>query len=543
VILRAWREGRKVAITPGLAQSARHREGEKIKMNGAESLVHTLLLNGVNVCFTNPGTSEMHFVAALDRVPGMHCVLGLFEGVVTGAADGYYRMTDKPAATLLHCGPGLANGLANLHNARRAGSGVVNIPGDQATYHRPLDAPLTADTEGWARGVSAWVRTATSAKTVGADTSVAVQSARIGHGQISTLILPADTAWGEGGEIGPVLPAPARPTAAPQQVKDAAALLRRGEPTMLLLGGTALREQALADAHRIAAATGARLIAPGSNARTQRGRGRLPLDRVPYVVDQALKVLSGIKHMVLVGAVQPTAFFAYPNKPGYLTPPDCEIHVLARPEQDPAEALARLADELGAPRVAVPEVARAQNPGRGKPTLDAIAQTVAALIPENAIVVDESVTTGRAFFPATYGAAPHDWLQNCGGSIGYGPPVAVGAAVACPDRRVLALQADGSAMYTLQALWTQAREKLDVTTVIFSNRKYQILLGELANVGANPGRTALDMLDIGNPDLDWPKLAAGMGVEAARAESCEQLADLMAQSYRRKGPFLIELVM
>ena len=512
-------------------------------MNGAESLVHSLLNNGVDVCFTNPGTSEMHFVAALDRVPGMHCVLGLFEGVVTGAADGYYRMTDKPAATLLHCGPGLANGLANLHNARRAGSGVVNIPGDQATYHRPLDAPLTADTEGWARGVSAWVRTANSSTTVGADTAQAVLASRLGHGQIATLILPADTAWGEGGVPGGKLDVPPRPTSAPQQIRDVASVLRRGEPTILVLGGTALREGALADAHRIAVATGAKLIAEGSNARTQRGQGRYPLDRVPYVVDQATKVLAPYRHVVLVGAIQPTAFFAYPNKPGYLTAPGAEIHVLARREQDPAEALARLADELGAPRAALPSVAKPEGPAKGKPTLDAIAQTVAALIPENAIVVDESVTTGRAFFPQTYGAAPHDWLQNCGGSIGYGPPVAVGAAVACPDRRVVALQADGSAMYTLQALWTQAREQLDITTVIFSNRKYQILIGELANVGANPGRTALDMLDLGNPDLDWTKLAAGMGVAAARATTCEELADLMAQSYTRKGPFLIELVM
>jgi len=370
-----------------------------------------------------------------------------------------------------------------------------------------------------------------------------VLASRLGHGQIATLILPADTAWGDGGTPGEKLAVPPRPTAAPQQVKDVAAVLRRGEPTILVLGGTALREGALADAHRIAATTGAKLIAEGSNARTQRGRGRLPLDRVPYVVDQATKVLAPYRHVVLVGSIQPTAFFAYPNKPGYLTAPGAEIHVLARPEQDPAQALAALADEIGAPRVAIPEAAAPEGPATGKPTLDAIAQTVAALLPEQAIVVDESVTTGRAFFPLTYGAAPHDWLQNCGGSIGYGPPLAVGAAVACPDRRVVALQADGSAMYTLQALWTQARENLDVTTVIFSNRKYQILIGELANVGANPGRTALDMLDIGNPDLDWPKLAAGMGVDAARATTCEELADLMAGSLKRKGPFLIELVM
>jgi len=511
-------------------------------MNGAESLVHTLLASGVDTCFSNPGTSEMHFVAALDRVPGMRCVLGLFEGVVTGAADGYYRMAEKPAATLLHCGPGLANGLANLHNARRAQSGVVNIVGDQATYHRPHDAPLTADTEGWARPVSGWVRTAMRAATVGADAAVAVQAARTSPGQIATLILPADTAWTDGGEPRAALPVQPAPHVAPNIVQQIARVLRGGEPALLLLGGTALRAGALSSAHRIAAATGARLMAAGSNARVERGRGRVPIDRVPYPVDQAVKALAGIKHLILVGAVDPVGFFAYPGKPGRLAPPDAAVHVLSRAEHDHAEALEHLCDVLGAPAASLPEVARPAGPARGAPTPEAIAQTVAALLPEQAIVVDEAVTTGRGFFPATHGAAPHDWLQLCGGAIGEGIPLAVGAALGAPGRRVVGLQADGSGMYTVQGLWTQARERLDVTTVVFANRKYQILLGELANVGANPGRTALDMLDLGNPDLDWVRLSQGMGVEAARAETCEQLADLLAQSFTRKGPFVIELV-
>jgi acetolactate synthase-1/2/3 large subunit len=511
-------------------------------MNGAESLVQTLLGSGVDTCFSNPGTSEMHFVAALDRIPGMRCVLGLFEGVVTGAADGYYRMAEKPAATLLHCGPGLANGLANLHNARRAQSGVVNVVGDQATYHRPYDAPLTADTEGWARPVSAWVRTATRAATVGADAAVAVQAARTSPGQIATLILPADTAWTDGGEVGEPLPVQSAPHVAPNVVQQIARVLRSGEPALLLLGGTALRAGALESAHRIAAATGARLMAAGSNARIERGRGRVPIERVPYPVDQAVKALAGIRHLILVGSVDPVGFFAYPGKPGRLAPPDAAVHVLSRIEHDHAEALVHLCDVLGAPAAPTPEPARPSGPARGAPTPEAIAQTVAALLPEQAIVVDEAVTTGRGFFPATQGAAPHDWLQLCGGAIGEGIPLAVGAAIGAPGRRVVGLQADGSGMYTVQGLWTQARERLDVTTIVFANRKYQILLGELANVGANPGRTALDMLDLGNPDLDWVRLSQGMGVEAARAENCEQLADLMAQSFTRKGPFLIELV-
>jgi acetolactate synthase-1/2/3 large subunit len=511
-------------------------------MNGAESLVHTLLACGVDTCFANPGTSEMHFVAALDRIPGMRCVLGLFEGVVTGAADGYARMQDRPAATLLHCGPGLANGLANLHNARRARSPIVNLVGDQATYHRSLDAPLTADTEGWARPVSAWTRTAAHAATVGGDCAVAVQAAHSAPGGIATLILPSDTCWDEGGVVGTPLPVPAAPQASPDAIQGAVRALRSGEPAMLILGGGALRAAALDMAASILAATGARMLAQTSNARIARGAGRAPINRVPYPVDQAVAALAGVKHLILVGATAPVGFFAYPNKPGTMAPPDCQVHVLARPEQDAPDALARVAAALDAKPVRQPSRVERPEASRGAVTSEAVAQSLAALLPDEAVIVDESVSFGRAFFPGTHGAAPHDWLQITGGAIGCGIPLATGAAIGAPGRRVVGLQADGSAMYTLQGLWTQARERLDVTTVILSNRQYAILLGEYQGVGANPGRTALDMLDIGNPDLDWVRLANGMGVEAARAETMEAFADLFGQANARPGPFVIELV-
>jgi acetolactate synthase I/II/III large subunit len=512
-------------------------------MNGAESLVHSLLKSGVDTCFSNPGTSEMHFVAALDRVPGMRCVLGLFEGVVTGAADGYARVTGRPAATLLHCGPGLANGLANLHNARRAATPVVNIVGDQATYHRPLDAPLTADTEGWARGVSGWVRTAMDVATVGSDAAAAVQAARIAPGQIATLILPSDTSWNEGGIVAEALPAVPTPLASPNQIEHAADVLRRGgDGIVLLLGLAALSEAGLALAHRIAAATGCRLMAQGSNAKIARGQGRVSVDRVPYVVDVAVKAMAGTKQLILCGARRPVTFFAYPNKPQSAVPAEAETHVLARAEQDQVEALSRLAEMLHAPVVAAPDYGPRPEAGRGPLTPESVAATVGALLPEGAVVADESVSYGRGFFANTRAAARHDWMNVTGGAIGGGMPMATGAAIGAPGRRVLNLQADGSAMYTLQALWTQAREKLDVTTVLLSNRKYQILLGELANVGANPGRTALDMMDLGNPDLNWPGLANAMGVEAASTSTTEGFADLLASGLNRKGPFLIELL-
>ena len=511
-------------------------------MNGAHSLVHTLLKSGVDTCFANPGTSEMHFVAALDQIPGMRCVLGLQENVVTGMADGYFRIAGKPACTLLHCGPGLANGLANLHNARRARSGIVNIVGDQATYHRPFDAPLTADTEGWARPVSAWVRTSTASADVGRDAAVAVQAARTAPGGIATLILPSDASWDEGGLPANPLPVPPATAPDPHAVRHAARILREGRNVLLLLGGPAIHEEAQHQANRILQATGARALAEQSNARVARGRGRMQLERVPYVADIAIKALAEFEHIILVNAKAPVGFFAYPGKPSRHYSPTAEVHVLTRFEGDALAALTALADELGAPQAAIPDPGPRPEPGRGAPTPEGLARTIAALIPEGAIVADESVSFGRGFYAETHAAPPHDWIHLTGGAIGDGMPIATGAAIAGGDRRVINVQADGSAMYTVQSLWTQAREKLPVTTILLSNRKYQILIGEYSGVGANPGPTAMNMLDLGNPDLDWVKIANGMGVEAAQATTLEAVADLLSQSTSRNGPFLIELV-
>jgi acetolactate synthase-1/2/3 large subunit len=512
-------------------------------VNGAESLVHSLLKSGVDVCFANPGTSEMHFVAALDRVPGMRCVLGLQENVVTGAADGYWRIKGKPAVTLLHCGPGLANGLAGLHDARRAHSGIVNCVGDQATYHRVYDAPLTADTEGFARGVSAWVRTASKASDVGQDVATAVQAAKTSPGQVATLICPSDTCWDDGGVVAEALPVPAVPQADGHAIRNAAKVLREKKNVLILLGGpTALTEAAQIQAQRIIAHTGAHILGETSNAKIQRGQGRMQLDRVPYPPDLAVARLKDYEQIILVGSKAPVGFFGYPNHPSLHYPPTAIITVLTRQEQDAVTALTALAEELGAPKVAMPDNGPKPELPRGAPSPEGLARVIAALMPEDTIIVDESVTYGRGLSPLTHCAPKHDWLQNRGGAIGYGFPVAVGAAIGGEGRRVISLQADGSGMYTVQALWTQAREKLPITTIVLTNRKYQILIGEYQNVGANPGPTAMQMLDLGNPDLDWVKLANGMGVGAATASTLEELADLVSQSLAQDAPFLIEFL-
>jgi acetolactate synthase-1/2/3 large subunit len=514
-------------------------------MNGAECLVRTLVAGGVNVCFANPGTSEMHFVAALDRVEGMRCVLTLFEGVATGAADGYARMAEKPAATLLHLGPGLANGLANLHNAMKAATPVVNIVGDHATWHRRYDAPLTSDIETAARPFSVWVRTSPNAQSVAEDGAAAIVAACTPPGGVATLILPGDTAWDQGSGVAQVPPVPARHRVEASAVAEAAEALRSGEPTLILVGGLSVRQRGLELASKIARKTGARLIAETFNSRMERGAGRVAVEPLPYPVDQAVEKLRPFKRIVLVGAKPPVAFFAYPGKPSLLAQPDTQFHVLARAEEDIVHALEWLADELGANDVeAAISPLNLPQPATGAISPAAISQSLAALMPENAIVVDEGVTASRNFFGPTNTAQPHDWLRNRGGSIGIGPPLAIGAAIACPDRKVIALQADGSFMYTVQALWTQARENLDITTIVFANRAYAILRHELANVGAgNVGRKALDMLDLSRPDIDWVSLARGMGVSGVRAETMDQFNRALERGLAEPGPFLIEAVM
>lgn len=512
-------------------------------MNGAESLVHTLIGSGIDTCFANPGTSEMHFVAALDRIPGIKCVLGLQENVVTGMADGYFRIAEKPASTLLHCGPGLANGLGNLHNTRRARSGVVNIVGDQATFHRPYDAPLTADTESLSRSVSSWVRTSLSAADVGRDAAQAVQVAASPPGQVATLILPSDVSWEEGGVVGEALPKQISAAVDAMLIEEAAKILRGPDPALILLsaGGVLSAGQQLA--WDIAKETGADLMTDFAACRLSRGSGTLQLSRVPYNIDEACKSLSKYKHIILVSAKPPVGFFAYPGKPSKQYRSDVNLFTLSRPDQDACAALGSLAMELDAKHAPVPQSNSKIKASGGHVSSTGLAQTLALLMPESSIVVDESVSYGHGFYQYTHSAPAHDWLHNVGGAIGEGIPMATGAALAAKGkRRVINLQADGSAMYSLQALWTQARERLPCTTIILSNRKYDILVGEYEKVGARPGPTAMSMLDLTDPNLNWVQLANGMGVEAEVASNLDELGNLLSNSFSQSAPFLIELL-
>jgi acetolactate synthase-1/2/3 large subunit len=510
-------------------------------MNGAQALINTLVDGGVDVCFANPGTSEMHFVAALDTVPRMRGVLALFEGVATGAADGYARIADRPAGVLLHLGPGLGNGLANLHNARRARVPVVVVVGDHATYHKKYDAPLESDIDALAGTVSGWVRRTGAVTDVGADTAEAIAASR-SDSHISTLILPADVSWSDGAQpakVSPEQPVGADPLVAPAVLE----VLRSGEPTVLVVGGDATRGPGLAAAARIAEATGARLLCETFPARLERGAGVPAVERLAYFAEAATAQLDGAKHLVLAGAKSPVSFFAYPGMPSDLVPAGCEVHVLAE-HSGAADALAALADEVAAGTVA--PVAKASRPPlpAGALTSASAADVIGALMPERAIVVDESNTSGLMLPQATAGAPAHDWLTLTGGAIGYGIPAAVGAAVAAPDRPVLCLQSDGSAMYTISGLWTQAREDLNVTTVLYDNSAYDILRIELQRVGAGsaPGPKALDLLDLSRPTMDFVKIAEGMGVPARRVRTAEEFADALRDAFAEPGPHLIDAV-
>lgn len=485
----------------------------------------------------------MHIVAALDQAPEMRCVLGLFEGVVTGAADGYARMAGKPACTLLHLGPGLANGLANLHNANRARVPIVNIVGQHATGHLRHDTPLTADIEALARPYSKWLRTSSSPQQVSADVIDAIAAARAAPSGIATLIVPADVAWTPGGSIASAARLPEAAGASPKAVERAAAMLRSGLRTAILLAGSALKGKGLAIAGRIASATNAKLLAPYPFARMERGAGRPSVERIPYVLEQAVEVLKEFRQLILVGAQAPVSYFASPTKRSVLTTQDCEIHALTNSSEDGAHGLEALAEVLSLQNTPAlnQKVERPAIP-TGEIGLSGLATAVAAVLPENCIVVDESMTSGRMMMTATEGAPPHDWLANTGGSIGIAMPLAVGAAVACPDRPVLCLSADGSGMYTMQALWTMAREGLKVTTVVFANRAYAVLKREFSYLGiGDPGSCAKNLFEIGRPDLDWVSLARGTGVHGTRVHSHEEFAKALQAGFESLGPSLIEV--
>jgi acetolactate synthase I/II/III large subunit len=511
-------------------------------MNGADALIETFIDNDVVACFANPGTSEMQFVSALDRQPKMRSVLCLFEGVATGAADGYGRIAGKPACTLLHLGPGYGNGVANLHNARRAYTPIINVIGDHATYHRQYDAPLNSNIAAISAPNSVWVKSAERADEVGPLAAEAITAAYGPPGGSASLILPADCAWLPANTVGGNAERRRKREVSAGAVQDIAARIRKAVKPVLLLGTNACGEAAMAAAGRIAAA-GTRVLTDTFIGRQPRGAGRFAPDRMMYFGEAALADLAGVDLMVFVETTTPVAFFAYPDRPSVLVPDACDTLTLASREEDGAAALAALADALEAPKAPTAQpLALPQSPS-GPLTPAAVGASIARHLPEGAIVSDDSVTAGQPIINATRTARPHDWLGLTGGAIGQGMPVAVGAAVAAPGRKVVSLNGDGAGMYTVQSLWSLARESLDVTAVVFANHVYRILGIELGRTGAGaPGPASSKLLGLGDPNLDWVSLAKGMGVPATRCDTAESFDAAFARAMAEPGPRLIEAV-
>ncbi|CAN5801826.1 acetolactate synthase large subunit [soil metagenome] len=510
-------------------------------MNGADALIETLVDNGVTACFANPGTSEMQFVAALDRQPKMRPVLCLFEGVATGAADGYGRMSDTPACTLLHLGPGYGNGLANLHNARRAYTPIINVIGDHATYHRQYDAPLNSDIPSIVAANSVWVKSADTPDTVAATAAEAITASYGPPGGPVSLILPADSAWLETKVSKAIAsrPAPAKPDAA--NVEAVAKAIKAAAKPVLLIGGRAARAESLVQAARLQAG-GVRVLVDTFVARQPRGAGIFAPARMQYFGEAALADLAGTDLMVYGGTTMPVAFFAYPDRPSVLVPDGCATLTLADRETDPVASLAALADALGAPAAGPSQPLKLpESAPTGGMTPQSAGLSIARHLPEGAIICDDSVTSGGGVAVPCMTARPHDVLALTGGAIGIGMPLAIGAAVASPGRKVVSLNGDGSAMYTVQSLWTMARENLDVTVVVFANHSYRILNIEMGRTGSgNPGPSASKLLDLGNPKIDWVSLAKGLGVSAVRCETAEQFETAFARAMSEPGPKFIE---
>ena len=516
-------------------------------LSGAHILLDAVHTAGIRICFANPGTTELAVVRALNAVPGIRPVLGLFEGVCTGAADGYARVAREPALTLLHLGPGFANGIANLHNARRAHSPVVNLIGDQATWHLPFDAPLTSDIESLARPVSGVVRRLGPRDSIGAVAQSAVQQSFGPPGQVVTLIAPSDLMEGSGATPG-VPPSASRPAALREvsgaSIVEAAKRLERRRPLILLLGHDVLRERGQRAAQRIAAATGARLLMESYPAIVELGGDLPPLERLAYFPQDVLAQI-GEATVLLAGARPPISYFGYPGQPSELVPPE-RLIALSEPGEDGAQALEALADRIGGAREmersrASPLSSERPNRGGSGALQPAdVAEELVAKLPEGSIVSLEGSTCGGPFLKIAHRARRHALMTNTGGAIGQGIPCAVGAAFAQPESRIVCLQSDGSAQYTLQALWTLAREALNVTLIIAANHRYGILQTELTRSGADIAEPVIASLTRLTPRVDWVALARGYGVAGVRVKTAEELGVALDNGFAMQGPYLIQ---
>ena len=520
------------------------RSNDAPAANGATVLLRALQAGGADICFANPGTTELTIVAALAEVPEIRPVLCLFEGVCTGAADGYARISGKIPLTLLHLGPGFANGIANLHNARRAHSKIVTIIGDHATWHLEHDAPLTSDIESLARPVAVDVVRIHSSDSIAEGAVRALTSTSSGSGGPATIIVPTDVmdaSTTDSLRVSAFHPGRTEPVTS-TAIEKAAAACRGGKEVILLLGGDALAIEGQSAAAAIATATRARLVMEPYPAVVTLG-GDLPrIERQAYFPDDVIRQF-GEATVILAGARRPISYFGYEDYPSVLVPED-RLVVLSRPGEDGVSALKALADQLGAtqPCNERPESGHAAPLDASAPlTPNAIVEELLVQLPEDSVISLEGSTLGGPWLREAYRARRHRVMTNTGGAIGQGLPCALGAAFGAPGSRVIALQSDGSAHYTVQALWTMAREKLPVTIILAANHRYGILQTELKRADTpldDPAVASLTRLD--DPRTDWTALAAGYGVAAVRATTVAEFREGLMRALSADGPLLIQ---
>lgn len=514
------------------------------KHTGADVMFEALYQGGAEICFANPGTTEMTMVSALARNGKIRSVLSLFEGVCTGAADGYNRVSGKVPLTLLHLGPGFANGIANLHNARRAGSRIINVIGDHATWHLAYDAPLTSDIESLASPVSRQVIRMASTATIVQDVDLAFAATCEAEGGAATLIVPTDVIDAEASRNAQQLVAQpwSGAVVGEERIAEAKAALAGAQDVIVLLGGNALTEAGVRAGAAVAAHLGGRLLMEPYPAIVTLG-GDLPaVERQAYFPDDVIAQM-GNATVVLAGSLMPISYFGYEGWPSQLVAEERLVR-LAGPEHDAVGALLDLGEALGARTLAVQAAAEPSAPtaDRGAAlTPPLVVEELLAQLPHDAIISLEGSTLGGPWLRNAHRARRHRVITNTGGAIGQGLPCAVGAALAEPEARVVSLQSDGSAQYTLQALWTMAREKLPVTVIMAANHRYAILQTELTRAEApldDAVIAGLTLLD--NPRVDWTALAAGYGVKAVRVTTTGELEAALAEGLAHDGPMLIQ---
>ncbi len=513
-------------------------------MMGAQWMLKSAAAAGIEVCFANPGTTELPFVAAMDRATEIRPLLGLFEGVCSGAADGYYRIRRKPAMTLTHLGPGFANAIANFHNARRARSAIFNVIGEHMSWHVAADPPLASDIESLARPVSAGVWRADTPATLHNATVGALQGLQQ-RGGIQTLILPMDL------QEDPVQHSIAAPVAAQAAADyDAAAVatvaadITAGRKVLLYLGADALGEAALRRLARLAALPNVELVGETFPAASEHGRGLPAIKRLVALAEKAHPYLLGFERVAVLAAEPPVAFFGARGLPSHLGDP-ARMATVCGPGGRVAEALEELLARVRPAAAPASTVQRVSDTDLGESlTPESASRVVAAHLPANAIVSAEGATLGFPFNALASQAERHTTIVLTGGAIGQGLPSAFGASVAAPDRKVVALQSDGSALFTIQALWSMAREGSDVVVILASNQRYNILINEMSRNGyALTSPPVRDLLNLARPAVDWQALSTSFGVPSNRVESVSALRRAFQAALAERGPRLIEVVL